>query len=50
MRGDLYIIANGFPLKEQLYLQGIALLGTVEQVQEALYEAEQKIGDIYEGL
>jgi len=43
MRGELYKIAYQFPLSDQLYLQGIALLGTSEQVYAALYEAEQKI-------
>lgn len=45
MRGDLYIIATAFPLRDQLYLQGVALLGTDEQVKSALYEAEQRIGE-----
>lgn len=43
MRGELYQIAYGFPVRDQLYLQGIALLGTDEQVKAALYEAEEKL-------
>ncbi len=43
MRGDLYTIANMFPVQDQLYLQGIALLGSDDQVKSALYEAEQRL-------
>ena len=45
MRLHLYRIARGFPLRDQLHLQGVALCGTDEQVEAALYEAEEKLSN-----
>lgn len=43
MRNYLYHLSFRFSVKDQITLQGLALLGTDEQVKSALYEAEQKI-------